>query len=73
MNNLTAIIRINGATTHKTYNDYKTKKEFKTDLQENGYTVLAILTDKQIQEIKQLGEYEVDINSRIHEYTKQCL
>ena len=73
MKNLTAIIKIDGATTHKTYNDYKTKKAFKSDLIQNGYKVIAILTDKQIQEVLDLGTYEVDVTSEVQEYIRQCL
>ena len=71
MKNLTAIVKLDGATTHKTYNDYKTKKEFKNELRMNGYTVIAILTDKEIESRRITADKYTPSN--IDEYVCQCL
>jgi hypothetical protein len=77
MKKLTAIIKINNATTHKIYNDYKTKKEFKSDLIGNGFIVLAVLTDKEIEVIKNLDSNDERLwfnnNYRYYDYVRQQL
>jgi hypothetical protein len=56
----TAIVRKDNSTKHMTYSDYTNKAEMKNELQSNGYTVLAILTDTQIETIKNTRLYGDD-------------
>lgn len=65
---LTAIIKLNGSTTHKAYNDYKTKKEFKSDLMANNFIVLAILTDEEIKNIKSINKYDEKLFNKNYQY-----
>ena len=53
MKNLTAVIRTKGRTTHIEDDGYNTKEEMRKDLKGNGFTVLGIVTDKEIATIKE--------------------
>lgn len=59
---------------HKVDEDYKTKKNFERDIRANGYRVTAILTDAEIERIK---EYRWAVGSKYSDitidYVLQCL
>lgn len=52
--------------------EYNTKTEFRKDLKQNGYITIAILTDKEIEDIKN-NEYTNKYLNLDLEYVKQCL
>lgn len=55
-------------------NDYNTKKDFKNDLKGNGYRVVEVLSDNEVQEIKNLGQWDtLKYNEEVKEYIEQCL
>jgi len=72
MKNLTAIYKFsrNGNVKHMT-REYRTKGEFKQDLKDNGMRILAILTDKEIQEIKEA--HWSDSTELYQEYVREVL
>lgn len=69
--NLTAIFRVEKMGDLKSIYTcaYSTKKEFKQELKDNGFVVLGIYTDKQIEEIK-ANKNAIKIQE---EYIKQVL
>jgi len=58
--------------------EYKTKKDFRQDLKGNGYRILAIFTEEQIDYIKNTNKYDMKDNFLFSnyesiEYIRQCL
>lgn len=64
--------------------NYPTKKSFEHDIKRNGFIFVAILTDKEIEAIKDIGHPEHDKvcdkycgrkywRNDIHEFVRQCL
>jgi transketolase N-terminal domain/subunit len=60
MKNLTAVVRMNGCTKHIKNDEYSTKQEMQADLKANGFTVLGIVTDKEIAKIKETRLWPYD-------------
>lgn len=86
MKNLTAFIKseIHGGLTTMERSDYATKKHFKQDLRGNAIITYAILTDEQIEEIRNRREMLLDDQlalevkySKMHkdlvEFVDQCM
>lgn len=84
--NLVAFIKsiFNGELTTMWHDDYSTKKDFRHDLKANGYVVYAILTDDEIEAIKNRRnlstreEIDLDVKyTKMHkdlvDYVDQCL
>ena len=58
---------------HMIQTDYKTKADFKADVKRNGLILIAILTDKEIELIKN-GEYDIFKRTNLdYEYVRQCI
>lgn len=83
---LTAFIKslFNGELTTMWHDDYSAKIDFRRDLKANGYVVYAILTDDEIEAIKNRRELttreEIDLGvkyTKMHkdlvDYVDQCL
>lgn len=56
--------------------EYKTKAQFTEDLRGNGFRVLAVLTESDINEIKKMDFAEMvnsNITENVYEYCQQVL
>lgn len=76
MNKLYGFCRLerNGNLKCLCYDDYKTKKLFLDDLRRNGYRVIEVLNQKQIDEVKSLGKWDkANCTDEVREYIEQCL
>lgn len=71
----TAIMKMeNGGHIHKVDYDYSSKKDFAHDIRANGYGVSAILTDDEIQRIKDAGwRSGLKYSNLVIDFVLQCL
>lgn len=74
---LVAIYRTerNGNLKNMVQEDYETKKDFMLDLKANGFKVLGIFTESQIQHIRVTSAFNLPLSmsDRVIEYIKQLV
>lgn len=77
MKRLTAIYRTerNGNIKNMVQDDYSTKKDFAEDLRRNGFRIIGIFTEAQIQYIRvtPLSKLPLYLSDRVIDYIKQLI
>lgn len=54
--------------------DYTSKVNFKSELRANGFRVVEVLNETQIQEIKKMSQWDrTSLPEQVIEYVQQCL